>query len=68
LLTTPLNSSVSNGPFLDKRKAIEAHSLLVLNREIVQEVAWDEERILTRGAALFTLAKTTLVSAPTDEP
>ncbi|WP_407941072.1 hypothetical protein [Methylotetracoccus oryzae] len=28
-----------------------------MNREIVQEAAWDEDRILARGAALFTLAK-----------
>lgn len=57
LLTAPLNSSVSNGAFTDKREALAEHSLLVLNREIVGHESWDENDITERGAALFQLAR-----------
>lgn len=56
LLTQPLNSAVSNGPYEAKRKAIGEHSLLVMNRELVKEARWDEEVILERGAKLFDYA------------
>jgi hypothetical protein len=58
LLTRPLNSSVSNGPYPQKRAAIGEHSLLVLNREVCKYATWDEEKILTRGKSLFSVAKT----------
>ncbi|MDX1091024.1 DUF262 domain-containing protein [Sinorhizobium medicae] len=57
LLTKPLNSSVSNGPYADKRKALAEHSLLVLNREITTHEIWSEEHILDRAKALFSVAK-----------
>jgi hypothetical protein len=57
LLTQPLNSAVSYGPFGAKRKALQEHSLLVMNREISQQEDWDEERIVERSRALFGLAK-----------
>lgn len=57
LLTQPLNSSVSNGPFADKRDALEKHSLLVLNRDIIEEDSWSEDHITARGENLFSLAK-----------
>jgi hypothetical protein len=57
LLTQPLNSAVSNGPFVDKRAAMGKHSLLVLNREVIEEERWDEEVILSRGSQLFEVAK-----------
>jgi len=57
LLTSPLNSSVSHGPFVDKRAALQEHSLLVLNREIAQCKKWDENAIAERGSALLSLAK-----------
>lgn len=57
LLTRPLNSSVSNGPFSTKRQAMSDHSLLVLNREITSEVEWDEDKIETRSRSLFEVAK-----------
>lgn len=56
LLTKPLNSSVSNGPFVGKKEALEKHSLLVLNREIVAYSDWDEDAIVTRGRDLFKVA------------
>jgi hypothetical protein len=70
LLTGPLNASLSNRPWLDsdaamaapsgpeagncKRSLIDKYSLLVLNKEIVQEhqEAWTEEDIIARGQAI----------------
>ncbi len=57
LLTQPLNSSVSNGPFLAKRDTIAEHTLLELNRLILKASAWDEERIVERGAEMAAIAK-----------
>lgn len=68
LLTQPLNTSVSNGPYQDwlndkgksikgKRTALQDHSLLVMNREIAKNNAWDENTIQARGQSLFMLAK-----------
>ena len=57
LLTKPLNSSVSNGPYEGKRAALQEHSLLVLNREISSHEKWDEDAIIARGKVLFALAK-----------
>jgi uncharacterized protein with ParB-like and HNH nuclease domain len=58
LLTKPLNSAVSNGPYNTKCAALQDHSLLVLNREITSLPLWDEETIIERGKNLFALAKT----------
>ncbi len=58
LLTTPLNSSMSNGPFIKKREALNEHSLLVLNREIAKEEIWSEDQIEERGKKLFETART----------
>lgn len=70
LLTGPLNAALSNRPWLDrdaavatpggpeagkgKRSLIDKYSLLVLNKEIVQEheKAWTEEDITARGQAI----------------
>ena len=49
ILTKPLNSSVSNGPFGVKRRALDDHSLLVVNREISKEEEWGEDQIEARG-------------------
>lgn len=57
LLTQPLNSSVSNGPFLEKRDAIAEHTLLELNRTMLKAPAWDEDSISRRGAELAVIAK-----------
>ena len=57
LLTQPLNGSVSNGAYEGKRTALNDHSLLVLNKEIIQKSAWDEDAIIERGKALFQFAK-----------
>jgi uncharacterized protein with ParB-like and HNH nuclease domain len=60
LLTQPLNSSISNGPFVDKRKEIVEHSVLRLNRFLAGDVApktWDENAIHFRGGQLFELIR-----------
>jgi hypothetical protein len=57
LLTGPLNSSVSNGPFSVKMPAVRAHSSLALNRELNGFDEWNEERVAERGVALFATAR-----------
>ena len=57
VLTKPLNASVSNGPYSDKRKALNDHSLLVLNREVIKSEKWDENEIEARGKSLFEEAQ-----------
>ena len=56
LLTQPLNSSVSNGPFSVKMPAVRSHSSLALNRELNGLDSWDEVSIVQRGTALFEIA------------
>ena len=58
LVTRPLNSSISNGPFEVKRDALMEYSGLVLNREITHQTHWDEDQIEARSQNLFALAKT----------
>ena len=57
LLTFKLNSSVSNGPFDDKRNAILQQSALRLNRYFQTIGSWDEGAILHRADYLFDAAK-----------
>lgn len=54
LLTGPLNSSLSNGPWSDKRADILKHSALSLNRSLPEE--WDEDEIRMRSLELADLA------------
>lgn len=56
LLTQPLNSSVSNASFNIKKVALNEHSLLVLNRELVAHDRWAEDTIEVRSEELFKLA------------
>ena len=61
LLTGALNTSISNGPFDRKRREVADHSVLRLNdywRGLKDDAVWDENAILTRGRALFELART----------
>jgi uncharacterized protein with ParB-like and HNH nuclease domain len=57
LLTKPLNSTVSNGPFEQKRDEIAEHTMLELNRSILKASDWNEESIIQRGAEMAALAK-----------
>jgi hypothetical protein len=56
LLTAPLNASVSNGPWENKRDALREHSQLVLNALVVDVEEWDEEAIASRARTLAEVA------------
>ena len=59
LLTQPLNSSVSNGPFKQKREAIAGQSQLRLNSYFQKPrdmVEWNEQDIVDRAKRLFEIA------------
>lgn len=56
LLTQALNTSVSNGPYANKRAEIAAQSSLRLNTYFQTAGTWDEDAILHRGAELFKYA------------
>lgn len=56
LLTGPLNSSISNGPYSVKMPAIRAQSGLALNRDLNTYNDWNEELIVKRGHDLFKYA------------
>jgi hypothetical protein len=53
LLTSPLNASVSNGPFASKKASICDHSALRLNRYFNSLDSWGEGAILKRGEELL---------------
>ncbi|MGJ4911489.1 GmrSD restriction endonuclease domain-containing protein [Bradyrhizobium sp. HKCCYLS2033] len=60
LLTTKLNSKVSNGPWVGaggKREGLEAHDVLFLNRELLKnsEREWTEDSIRQRSEHLVGL-------------
>lgn len=57
LVTSPLNSSMSNGPFSKKLPALRAHASLALNRELNDFDHWDEECVSQRGSSLFEFAR-----------
>ncbi|CAO3441968.1 hypothetical protein [Azospirillum argentinense] len=56
LLTAPLNSSISNGPYSVKMPAVMSHSSLSINRELSSFGEWNEEAISARGLSLFKVA------------
>lgn len=61
LLTKPLNSSVSNGPWSVKRPKIAQQSLLLMNRYFDRPEGisgWNEGDIERRGSELFQAATT----------
>lgn len=59
LLTQPLNSAISNGPFSKKRPEIAKQSKLRLNtyfQTLTDSDQWNEENIEARSASLFDIA------------
>lgn len=50
LVTKSLNASMSNAAWEKKRGALEEHSLLVLNRDLVKRSSWSEQDIRGRGS------------------
>jgi hypothetical protein len=57
LLTSPLNSSISNQSFKVKKPEILKHSSLLMNRHFVESDSWSETTIMKRGEDLFEYAK-----------
>ena len=55
LVTQPLNSSISHGPFAEKRIELR-RSALILNRELVKKEVWNEDQISERGLELAEAA------------
>jgi len=49
LVTSPLNSAMSNDPWTEKRATLDCHSVLHLNRRLVKSHRWDEDTIIERG-------------------
>jgi hypothetical protein len=56
LLTGPLNTSVSNGKWSDKRPEVAKHSNLRLNAMFAEPIDWDEAAIDKRARALAAVA------------
>jgi hypothetical protein len=52
LTSGPLNSSLSNAPWSQKRRAVTQHSLLLINQQLSEHAMWDEEAIDRRGESL----------------
>lgn len=58
LLTQPLNSSLQNGSWSDKKPEIMKQSSLALNRELVDTAVWNDAAMMERGSAMFLVART----------
>ncbi len=56
MLTRPMNSTLQNAAYADKRPEILKHSALSLNREFHDFDVWDEGAIDRRARALFGVA------------
>ena len=52
IVTSPLNSSLSNGPWDAKRKGLNQHSKLLMNAQLTEEETWDVDKIDERTARL----------------
>jgi hypothetical protein len=52
VVTQPLNASLSNAGWPDKRKAFNAESKLLLNSRLTEHGCWDEQSIDERGSWL----------------
>jgi uncharacterized protein with ParB-like and HNH nuclease domain len=57
ILTSPLNSSVSNSSFDLKKPAIASHSTVILNTYFHDKSVWNEEEIRNRSHYLFEKIK-----------
>lgn len=57
LLTQPLNSSVSNSEWNEKKPKLLEASVLPINQQLYSYSKWDESQIQKRGKELFEKAK-----------
>lgn len=56
IVTQPLNSAVSNGPWMEKKPALLNASLLPINQQLYSIDIWDETTIAIRSSAMFERA------------
>ena len=58
LVNQPLNSSLSNAPWEEKRETLNGHATLFLNKDLWTNApdVWDEDAIKTRARRLFQAA------------
>ena len=56
LVTQSLNSALSNAEWAEKRKALDDHSTLHLNKELTEETVWNEGKIEERARQLAQVA------------
>ena len=58
LVNQPLNSSLSNAPWEEKRETLNGHAVLFLNKDLWANApdVWDEDAIKTRARRLFQAA------------
>ena len=54
LVTSRLNSKMSNRPFSDKKISLSENSMLIMNKEICNQDVWDWGSIRNRTEELFT--------------
>lgn len=64
LVSQSLNSSMSNAPWSEKRKALKESSLLPLNLKLTNLQNWNESEIEARGKELFNFAREIWPSPP----
>lgn len=57
LVTSSLNSTLSNAHWSKKQKTLLKHSSLLLNADLQEADVWDEVAIKNRGKDLFKMAK-----------
>lgn len=56
LVTGKLNPKMSNGPWLEKRRALREHSVMRISTDIRNAETWDESAIAERGERLASVA------------
>ena len=56
LVNQSLNSTLSNDPWDKKKRTLYAHTTLFLNKDVVEETEWNEERIEARARQLAEVA------------
>ena len=56
ILTQALNSDVSNGPWITKKRKLDHYSILPINKELQKFDAWNEDTIKQRSDQLFGIA------------
>ena len=67
LATQKLNSSMSNSPWASKRDELQEHSVLLLNNELLSQLAWDEETIRCRSRRMAQLVSERWPGPASDE-